>query len=445
MTEILHKVQLDDGSVANTVASTAVIAEMYPLYAEGPIDGYVGAAVTDYSGATMQPVNSALRFKLLPDGKTAILGNTVTRLCPIAKDCGSCALTGAGLSVAEMSERNCARANTARAFEMINQDPRGRFILTATSRDAYVLDSDALADEYAGVDGDVLMQRRMRPANSVVITESWLRSQELESFTVGMNGADGSMGVFSAVIDDIACQETLYIPFCSMRTNMGDRSEKDQILRQALNAYFDAQGFDEATRSRIMRNLQPAITLAASASLRYFAHKISVPEEESENERERMEAQRLRDQYPDLYRRAGNKITSAIVLNDQYPGAMERGSIFPQFEAEIGIRETPITPDNCPGDGQTCHIDYRSETEYALRKQLLEMGVIAGNIHYDESHALDPASPGNNMATNRREQNEGVAVANTNRTINAMRVELPRVRSYVYGVPVELGTPGVGN
>ena len=73
--------------------------------------------------------------------------------------------------------------------------------------------------------------------------------------------------------------------------------------------------------------------------------------------------------YPDLIARAGGKITSAIVLNDQYPGALERGSIFPQLEAELfdaekDIRKSPITPDNCPGDGQTCHVNYRSECSY---------------------------------------------------------------------------------
>lgn len=420
MSEITYRVPLEDGSVANTVGPRLVIEAMYPVGAEDAPGVYVGDARADHTGITMQPVNSALRFTDLQDGRRAILGNTVTRNCPVAKDCGSCALAGTGLSIEAMAARNCARANTASVFEVAEQDPRGRFVLLPTSTESYVVDDTSFTSEYNGTE---LMQNRLKPAYAVVFTESWLRERGLEQVTFAGNGADGSVGVATTTPVD---GERLIIPFFSLRQNMGDREEKDQILRQALNAFFDSREYDEAKRQEVLSKLEVSVSLAASASLKYFAHKIKVPGEDPEaSEWERNEAARIRGRYPDLIRRAGNKITSAIVLNDQYPGAMARKNIYPELEAQLGIHETPITPDNCPGDGQSCHIDYRAETEYALVGQLRAMGVPEGNIHYDDSQALDPADPSNNMASNRAEQNNGVAPAgNTNRTLNAMRVRL---------------------
>lgn len=409
MVGIEHRVALPDGNYANTVGPREDIARMYPVGMTDAAEMYVGATKTDGTGVALTAVNSALRFVEVGEDRRAILGNTVPRGCAVAPDCGSCALAGAGLSTQEMSVKNCARANAASAFELAGQSPEGRFVLLPTSKEAFVVGDEGFTSEY---NGEELMYQRLKPANSVVFTRSWLRQRGLDQMTVGMNGADGSMGVATTEIDG----ELLIIPFCSMRQNMGDRDLEDQILRQALNAYFDSQGFDQAKRDTALQELQISITLAASASLENFAHQIRVPDEGS------AAAARLRERYSDLVRRAGDRITSAIVLNDQYPGAMARGSIFPELEARMGIRITPITPDNCPGDGQYCHIDYRSETEYALTKQLEDMGVRPANISYDDQEVLDPASPGNKAASNRAEQNNGVAVADTNRTLNAMIV-----------------------
>jgi hypothetical protein len=409
MTEILHRVALPSGAFANTVGPSMVIEAMYPAGLVDAAEIYIGAPKTDANGVELTAVNSVLRFIGAGEDWRAILGNTVPRGCAVAPDCGSCALAGSGLSIRDMRDKNCARANAASAFELAEQTREGRFVLLPTSKQASVVGGESFTSEY---NGDELMYHRLKPASSVVFTRSWLRSRGLDQITVGMNGADGSMGVATTEIDG----ELLIIPFCSMRQNMGDREPEDQILRQALNAYFDSQDFDQAKRDAVLAGLQISITLAASASLENFAHQIRVPEEGSEG------AARLRERYPDLVRRAGGRITSAIVLNDQYPGAMARGSIFPELEARMGIRVTPITPDNCPGDGQYCHIDYRNETEYALTVQLQDMGVPADNIHFDDQDVLDPANPGNKAASNRAEQNNGVAVANTNRTLNAMIV-----------------------
>lgn len=432
MTEILHGVNIE-GSFANTVAPRSVVDVMYPVW-ESEVEGgvYIGTEV-DVNGVSMQPFNSILRFNPLEkasyittpdtDGSgvrivegdmVAISGNTVTRLCPVAKDCGSCALSGSSLTIQEMSDRNCAKANTAIAFETISVRKRGRFMLLPTSKDTFILDDSHLTTERNGKRGS-WMQRRLQPAESVVITESWLKSKNMGEFSIGMNGADGSFGIATMEI----LGERIFIPFCSMRGNMGDRGPDAQILRRALDNYLDKIELTGQQRDQVIAGLKVSILIGASATLRNFAHKIQVPEEGSKGHTE------LVEKYPDLIARAKGKVTSAIVLNDQYPGAFGRGSIFPQFEAEMGIHSSPITPDNCPGDGQTCHVDYRTETEYALRKQLLDMGVSEANIHYDDSQAMDPGDPTNLMASNRAEQLGGVKDKNkTNRTINGILVSL---------------------
>lgn len=422
MATIEHRVALPDGSFANTVGSAVVIDAMYPKGLQDPAQIYIDPSKIDRSGITLTAVNSVLRFQDLPEGKRAISGNTVTRLCPVAQDCGNCALSGAGLSVAEMSYKNCARGNTAEAFELAGTPPEGRFVLLPTGKATFVVDSERLTPEYN--EGE-LLQNRLKAAPSVVFTESWLREQGLERMTVGMNGADGSMGVAITRIEG----ETIIIAFCSMRQNMGDRKPEDQIIHQALNAYFDSRGFDEELRKRVLEGMNIGITLSASASVANFAHKIKVPGEGPEApEKERKDAARIRAEYPDLVRLAGDKITSAIVLEDQFKGALTRGNIYPEFEAQLVGRgadlPSPITPDKCPGDGQTCNVDYRRETEYALRSQLQQMGVPEANVQFDDSGVLDPSDHSNNAASNRAEQNEGVEVANTNRTLNAMTVEL---------------------
>lgn len=440
--EIQHKVALPDGSFANTVGPADVIEEMYPMGLQDPTQVYIGDTKTGpVAGVRLTAVNSALRFEELGGELTAIKGGTVPRLCPVAEKCGSCVLAGSGLTMAEMSDRNCARANTTVAFEAAGVSPEGRFMMLPSPRkdvqtdrsfnDYYIVDDTRFTPEY---NGDELMHNRLDAAFAVVVTKSWLEEKGITAAAFGMNGADGSTGVAMAKFNNSLDDETLLIPYCSLRQNMGDREEKDQILRGALNAYFDSKGYDEAARAQLLGSMEVSINFAASATLKYFAHKIQIPREGPEApEGERKLAAQIRERYPDLIARANGKITSAIVLNHQYPGALGRGNIFPQFEAEIGIRETPITPDNCPGDGQTCHVAYREETEYALETQLIAMGVPGENILFDVQDVLDPASPDNNAASNRREQNglevDGVKIGvkdplKTNRTLNAMVVQL---------------------
>ncbi len=418
MTDFERNVALPNGSFANMVGESAVIEAMYPVGLSDDSLIYIGEPVTDNNGVLLTPMNSVLRFEQMDGDKTAVLGNTVTRGCAVAEDCGSCALAGAGLSLSEMARKNCARANTSQAFEFTEQEASGRFVLLPTSKNALVVSETNYTPEF---NGDELLQNRLKPAMSVVFTDTWMQKNDIDQITVGMNGADGSMGVMTTEISD----ETLIIPFCSMRGNMGDRGPENQILRQALNSYFDSIDLSDEQRQIAVAKMKPSITLSASASLKNFAHKINVPREDAfATDAERKEGIRLREKYPDLVKLAGDKITSAIILNDQYPGALGRGSIFPQFEAELGIRDTPIGPDTCPGDGQTCHIDYRTETEYALTEQLKDMGVPEANIYYDDSQALDPASPENKMASNRAEQNNGVPVALTSRTLNGMTIRI---------------------
>lgn len=397
---------LPDGAFANFSATHETIAAMYPMHADG---GQMHSATL---GDGVVGFNTELRFVSDGDDRLAVLGNTKTGTCPVAADCGSCALSGSGLSIQEMSERNCARANTAAGFEELGQTSEGRFMLLPLSNNVLILDDTT--DLTAEYNGDQLMQYRLPDAAAVVLTDSWLRSRNLETIAFAMNGADGSFGMAETDIEG----QHIYVPFCSLRGNMGDRGEEAQIIRKALNKYLDTLDITDGTRQGIIDDLKVNVVLSASAELKNFAHKIQVPEEGSKY------AVQLHERYPDLIARANGRVTSAIVLNDQYPGAFGRGSIFPQFEAEMGIHESPITPDNCPGDGQTCHVDYRVETEYAIRNQLEQMGVRPDNILYDDSKALDPAAPDNNMASNRREQNNGVPVPKTSRTLNGVQVRV---------------------
>jgi hypothetical protein len=403
MTEIQHAVQVE-GSKVNTYASKQVIEAMYPSLHE-PTEMYEVSL-----GEKLRLFNGALRF--VSDGENiGILGNTVTRLCPVAADCGNCALQGSGLTLAERFEMNCARANTAVTFERANVQPEDRFVLLPTSKNSYVVDESRYEAEEA--DGS-LLQNRLTAASSVVFTKTWLQANEHNALSVGMNGADGSMGVAITAIQG----EELFMPFCSMRTNMGDRGEDDQILRQALQAYFRHNNFTEEATRDALENLSVRIVLSASASLKNFAHKIQIPTIGSKYDTE------LRSKYPELVSAAEGKVTPRIVLHDQYAGALERGAIYPEFEAQLGVQSDPYSPTACPSDGQTCHVDYRSETKYALVKQLKEMGVAEHRIEYIDEFALDPSSPDNLMASNRAEQNNGVQTNMTNRTLNGIVVKL---------------------
>lgn len=412
-----HSVALADGAFANTVVERTIVEEMYPVWqAQKDTVALIGVPVQGEAVA-MTGINSVLRFEEVLEGKVAILGNTVPRLCPIAQDCGNCALAGVGLSAAEMARRNCAKANTASIFEIANIAPDSRYMLTATGDGAYVV--SAKTEIVKEVNGGELLFNKLPAAPAVVFTKSWLQAQGMNELMVGINGADGSFGVASMQIQG----ETVIIPFCSMRDNMGDRGEEKQILRKAINSYLDTLYLSTEERARVVADLHITIELSASAALRNFAHKIRIPREDTDApQKEKDAAARIRQTYPELIELAGGKITSAIVLESEYPGAFGRGSIFPQFEAEMGIHTSPITPTNCPGDGQTCHIDYRTETQYSLVEQLKQMGVSVENITYNDSNALDPSAPDNNMASNRREQNNGVETNKTNRTVNAMIV-----------------------
>ncbi len=415
---IEHGVQLASGAFANTVGPIDVMAKMYPDWNVEQPEVYLADTVTS-DLVTIRGLNSHLHFEKVDDDTLASLGNTVSRNCGVTKTCaGSCALAGSGLMTTEMSELNCARANVAVVFEAVNEPNESRFMLTAVGSDTFVVGDDTKM--VREMNGDELMFKKLPNASSVVFTKSWLEKQGFTEFTMGINAADGSFGLASMDI----LGESVLIPFCSMRDNMGDRGEDKQVVRKAINAYLDMLDLTGDARATVLENLDVRVDIGASASLRNFAHQIKIPRVDSDDPKERERAERIIKTYPDLIALAGGAITSAIVLESEYPGALLRGSIYPQAEAEMGIHISPITPGNCPGDGQSCHINYPEETKYAIIAQLKEMSISEQRISYDASLALDPASPSNNMASNRRENNNGVETENTLRTFSGMTVKL---------------------
>ncbi len=430
MAEIEYNVPLQDGSFANIVGPKDQVEQMYPNWENDPgrvyntryeaitVDdqGRMSSVDMILASGSIGLFNSTLRFKPVGEEAIAIQGNTKTSTCAVAADCGSCVLSTMGLSVQQMAEFNCARANTAKVFESLGQEPEGRFMLlpiTAT-KVMVVSDKSQLTAEY---NGNELMQYRLPDASAAVFTESWLYAQGLNDAAFAMNGADGSMGILRADIKD----ERILIPFCSMKPNMGDRGPEAHILQKAIDAYLDTLDLNDAERQEVISELKPEIILSASAALANFAYKIGIPEEGS------AEDLRLREAYPELVAQADGKITPRIVLQDSkygFPGALERGSIYRQSDAWLGVQSDPYSPTSCPMNGETCNVDYRAETRYAILKQLEGMGIQSENIIYDDSRALDPSAADNNMASNRREQNNGVAVPKTMRTLNGVQIKV---------------------
>lgn len=413
---------LPNGIAANFSADNEVVNSMYPSHEES------SDVLSIRLGHKTVGFNTQLRFMNDGLGKKAVLGNTKTSTCPVATDCGSCALAGSGLTVVQMSERNCARANTAVGFEAIEQEPEGRFMLLPLTNKVLVADESILIPEH---NGNQLMQYRLPDAMAVVFTDSWLYARGLDTAAFAMNGADGSFGVVKTKIQD----EQLYIPFCSLRGNMGDRDEDAQIIRQAINAYMDREGIVGEERDSVIETMKVDITLSASAELKNFAHKIQIPEAGTQYEKQ------LREKYPELIELANGEITPRIVLHDQYAGALDRGHIFRESDAWLGEQADPYSPTSCPLNGETCNVDYRAETEYSIMRQLNLMGIAPENIAYDDSKALDPAAPDNNMASNRREQLSGLPIKNTSRTLNGIKVEIDgpveRLRDFKLAAGIE--------
>ncbi len=416
MDKIDYKIPVDDGSeaIANFTAPVETMDEMYPEWRTADGLAYISPEYT-VDGISMQAVNSSLRFELATSrddegnesDRAAVFGNTVKRLCgrlPEGKvSCEGCAVLG--LTVADGVARNCARSNTATVFEQAHVPAEGRLMLLPTKSDVLVL-SDELPGTVEMMSGEAIY-RTLPAAQAVVIPESKAKELGLERFGAGMNGADSTFGMATFVMDN----EKVAIAFCSTRENMGDRTEDEQVVRKAINAYLDSRGLEGDERQAAIEGMDVSVMIGASATLRNFAHKIEPPKEK----------------YAEQIKKKWGKITNAGVLDNQYPGALERGNVWPEFEAQLvelarekgEVITSPIGPDNCPGDGQTCHVDYRAETKYAIEKQLEALGV--RNVYYDDSHAMDPADV-NNMASNRREQNNGVERSRTNRTINGMVV-----------------------
>lgn len=401
MTVIDYGSRMENGKIANFTTPPETADQMYQNW-ESSFGFIYTSPEKRVDGVGITFFNSTLRHELTTNENgevvVATAGNTVERICPAKPEgvisCEDCAV--AGILFAQRDLENCARANTELAFAQADVMPEARFVLTPTSSDVYVFGSEAPGTVVKA--GGVTAFTKLDKAQAVVFTESAVKELGYEKIGIGMNGADSTFGTMTVEI----AGERFVTPFCSTRENMGDRSEEEQILRKAINAILDYLGLQGDVREQAVSDMKVSVDIGAQARLRTFAHKIKAKEGES----------------------------PAQVLNKMYPGALERGNIWPQFEAEAadeamrrGIEwKSPITPGNCPGDGQTCHVDYPKETKYSVEKQLRLLGIKDENLTYNYEDAMDSADIDNNMASNRAEQNQGVERNKTNRTLNAVVV-----------------------
>ena len=431
MSKIEYKVPVgDSGKVANMTVPSETIGDIYANW-EGADGGIYESEERVSNDIRFTTFNSTLNFEpIIREGgeaAVAIMGNTVDRLCPKRPEgvisCEDCAI--AGLDFRQRLDANCARANSEFAFGQAAVAPHERFVMTPTKNEVIVL-----GDEMAGdpqIVGGELAFNKLPPASLLIVTEDSLKSLDIDKIGIGMNGADATFGIMTVAFND----ERALMAFCSQRSNMGDRTEDEEIYRKGFDALFNHFGLEGDARSQAIADMKVEVTYGASAKeAKDFRFNFSVPSLDSEDEKVREKAQKVLDKHNAKYGTSETVVTRLMVIDDMYPGSVDNGMVYAPFEA--GMIEVSKDMDvdisrkwdrECPDE---CCLDYYRETNRTILNQMKDMGIAETQISIDTAHTLNTADTANNAASNRAEQLGGVITDKTNRTLNAAVVSFDK-------------------
>lgn len=348
---------------------------------------------------------------------------------------------------------NCAAANTAPFFE-----DRPGYVMTPTNNEIHFLNDPDVSKKvsYKNEHGEEAgFFEKIKPGSVLIVGENDLEKPE-EGISIALNLADSVILTETMEVNGKRYAAVMF----SSRETLGDRDGEAQLGRRAIEIIMDREGItDPALRAATVDRMSVQVDVGFSATLPNFAHKVTVPEIELPEGMTARQAVELiaaetaakvpakeRDQRLSGPTRYGlsiaaknglidpssgelsERITPTMVMADQYPGALENGEIYGQFEGENNLEEAPRGPGGCPGDGELCHIHYPKITRRTREGELVAMGVRPENIVYNAQDAIDTSSPDNMFASNRLMQLQGVTVGKTLRSVNGVTIKFPRRR-----------------
>ena len=368
-----------------------------------------------------------------PDAEFKVVGNTVPRICS-ASECSVsvCGLGREVMSNAERRNRDCASATT-----LLATPDRPGYVMTPISSSVVFLNDPESRKAVTALDeggNEQVMFDKLSDGCTVIVAEQDIPNGA-EGITVIANAADSAVGVATTEVDGVRYA----IPFHSYQPHLGDRGPDNRILVKAINAIADKHELQGEARQQAIRDLAIRIDIGFAASLENFGHQVRIPKLSLPAELSGIAPTDLtKDQLRQLDGASKLAIRLMIskgygdhsqirpkdVMDDLYPGALENGEIYPEYEARNGI-PAPYTEGGCPGDGQLCHIDYPGITRRTLVGQLEALGVRAEGIRYDQGRAIDTASADNYLASNRLAQLAGVPRQQTLRSANSVGIAFP--------------------
>jgi hypothetical protein len=406
----------------------------------------------------VQFVATTLGLEEQSDGSWQVTGNTVPRLCEAVDGCAAtkCGLAELAMDNATRRQLNCAAANTEPAF-----GGRPGFVMTPLSPDVVFLGDKGAYQPVTAKDEsgqDAVFFNKVKTGSALVTSEDDMKGIEgsEEGIYVGLNLADSVVATETLDVDGMRYAVVLY----SSRENLGDREQRFRIARNAVEGILERHGYNEpgreADRAALVDQLTVQIDVGFSATLKNFAHEVFVPEiklaegmtagqalaiMDAETEARTKPAERDKrldggTRYALTVARQNNlvdeetgvltsEVTPTMVMADQYPGALESGEIYGQFEGEAGLEDAPRGPGGCPGHGELCHINYPKITKRTRVRELRDMGVREENITYSNDQAIDPSASDNMLPSNRRMQLEGVDKNKTLRTVQGAVIKFP--------------------
>lgn len=382
-------------------------------------------------------------------GNTLVKSNIDPRGCDVAGvECsvGACGLRDMLMSNYTRREYNCSGANTIRD---LGDNPR--FVITPTNNDVvFLADAEAYEPFVANnEDGqEELMFGKVKPASTLVISEHDL-PEGVEDIDVILNGADSSLAVTIWEFKRPGAKRGTRYAFvsCSSQPNLGDRDGDAQILAKGFEGILDREGVvDPAERAQILADSKVEIHIGFSATLKNFAHRVTVPALVTPEALEGANLAHLDEEQIKLFkgtsrdalnilRREGliepetgkvGKILPKHVMNYRFPGALENGEIHPGSNIGLGIMDEPYRSGGCPDDGELCHIDYMEITRRTLVGQLVGMGMNAENIHYDNSRSVDTGDKDNRLASRRLFGLADIPADRTPRSANGVTISFKK-------------------